>query len=185
VRLLRIGFDVDEVCADLHSAWLDWGNATFDTNKTLADFNNWNAVLTWWGTFCWDFLRPHIYDQDIVKPITGARTVVEAVRALGYPISFVTSCLGDTAVAKYAWLRRHGFLLDGDSYIAGKDKSCVPVDVLVDDGYHNVLTFEGLWAVLLTRPWNANEAWGGARIDSLDQLIDLIQENGAFDGASL
>lgn len=162
-----IGLDVDEVLAQLHDPWIAWGNREFGTQH--RHFLDWNDPVEWWGKACYQFLTPGIYDDDIVKPFDGARAAVDALRELGHEMRFVTSCSPGSESAKFQWLVRHGFLLETDEFIPGKDKSKAHCHVLVDDGYHNVSSFQG-WGVLVTRPHNELEPWQH-RINHVKDLL--------------
>lgn len=169
MRGITIGLDVDEVVADLHKPWLRWGNTRFGTNH--REFTHWDAPQDWWGEGATDFIRPGIYLSDDVLPIVGAQLAVDLLREIGYTVCFVTSCRGDDTLlrAKAAWLYRHGLLRGMELVESLDDKSLAPVDVLVDDGYHNVKNFHQR-AVLVTAPHNRDEPWQGVRIKHVADL---------------
>ena len=176
---LRLGIDVDEVLGDLHTPWVEWGNKKFETN--YSEFNHWDAPTEWWGRSALGFLRPEIYIKDIVKPIYGAVDTIRQLRSWDNPIKFVTSCnrQADIETAKLDWLRRHGFLMHDDEFMPRVNKSNVDVDILVDDGYHNVSTFKNQ-AVLVSAAHNANDLWY-PRIQSIRDLpIYLMSREDAF-----
>jgi 5'(3')-deoxyribonucleotidase len=167
-----IGLDVDETVSDLHTPWLEYGNGKFGTNFTA--FTSWDCIEEWWGKAAFDFIHPCIYENDEVMPIRAAREAVDLLRALGHQIRFVTSCVNDTEEAKCAWLQRHGFTRQPSvEFLPGRDKSRAPVDVLVDDGFHNVSAFHGK-AVLVTAPHNAHDAWQGVRIKHVAELPRVL-----------
>lgn len=170
---VTIGLDVDEVLADLHGPWLAWGNKTFGTE--YKEFTHWDAPTDWWGDKAYGFLHPDIYALKFIRPILGAQEAVALLRALGHQIRFVTSCFHSKPheVAKRQWLRDFGMLYYDHEFIPGHDKSKVPVDVLVDDGWHNVQSFEGEYAVLVTRPHNRTEH-ALYRIDHVAELPGLL-----------
>lgn len=166
-----IGLDVDEVLARLHAPWIEWGNRIFGTNH--KEFRSWGDPQEWWGAPGENFLSAHIYDDNIVKPYEGALAAVNALRAKGHGIRFVSHAVPGTESAKFGWLVRHGFLLDSEEYVPGKDKSRAPCHVLVDDGYHNVVSFQG-WAILVTRSHNRNELWWGHRVNHIESLLNIL-----------
>lgn len=171
---LRIGIDVDEVLANLHDPWVEWGNKKFGTSYT--HFDHWNAPTDWWANGAYEFLRPDIYERDIVLPVQGAVEAVAEIRAKSKLVRFVTSCNRDLAVevAKCNWLARHGFLLHEDEFVPRVNKSNAPVDVLADDGYHNVETFKGR-GVLVSASHNLHQAWP-ERIPHISELINHLSE---------
>jgi 5'(3')-deoxyribonucleotidase len=167
-----IGVDVDEVVAELHAPWVRWCNEVYGTN--IVNFHRWEIHEEYpeIGMDVYKFIRPWIYEGTTVKPIRGALEAVEKIRAKGHDIAYVTSCLNDTEVAKNRWLERNGFLQRGDAYIPARDKSDVPVDILVDDAVHNVDAFEGL-AILVHRCHNRLAKYP-LSVDNLLQFSELL-----------
>jgi 5'-nucleotidase len=169
-----IGIDVDQVLANLHDPWVEWGNAKFGTSH--KEFTHWDDPTDWWGKAGLGFLRPHIYSTDIVLPIPGALRAVNAVRDMGLDILFVTSCNRDYEIeaAKKTWLSRHGFLKSDSEFLPRVNKSNAPADVLVDDGIHNVTTFKGQ-GVLVDGSHNINETWN-PRIKHITHLPAFLAD---------
>ena len=170
----RLGFDVDEVVARLHEPWIRWCNRVFGTTlDPLGGFPSWDFPVEVFGKGVYDFLHPLIYDCNIVEPYFAARTVVDIMRAAGHQIAWVTSCVNHTEDAKLRWLKAYHFFKEGDLWVPGGDKSTAPVDVLIDDGIHNVESFPGR-AILVERPHNVRNAWSGERITDLAELPMLL-----------
>lgn len=147
-----IGLDVDEVLAQLHKPWLEWGNQRF--SGQLHEFYSWEAPEEAWGVKAYEFLRGYIYNSDLVKPYPCALATVNLLRELGFQLRFVTSCPNDTEGPKLNWLIRHGFLKATKEFVPGSDKANAPVDLLVDDYHVNCEKFGWERSVLMTRPHN-------------------------------
>lgn len=174
-----IGFDMDEVLADLHRPWNKWINERFGANRWVeAGFTDWDEPTRLFGTEVYDFLTPTIYSADIVKPIAGALEAVQAVRTAGYPVRIVSSCLNDTYTAKVQWCVRHGFIEEEWEFMAMSDKSEAPVNVLIDDHVGNCRAFRNISkarvAVLMTKPHNQREQWSGIRADTLGEVAEML-----------
>ena len=167
MRKLTVGLDVDEVLIQLHQPWLDWGNREFGTQYRY--FTHWAAPETYWGSRAWDFLTPALYEGPSLQPYPHALLGVDTLRAQGHDIRYVTACSFNKP-----WLQRYGFLRGDDEYVPLRDKSQAPVDLLVDDGIHNVRDFQG-WSILVTRPHNMPEPWLHQRISSVIDLPYLLR----------
>ena len=170
---MRIGVDVDQVVADLHTAWLAPYNVLFRNNMTPQDITDWNiekCVKPECGSRIFDFLVPELYDVA-VQPIPQALDAVDLLRARGHEIVFISSCkTPEHADAKFAWLVRHGFLPKEGGlpfFLSMRDKSLAPVEVLVDDHHGNCESFKGRYAALVTAPYNRLLPWLGMRVKSL------------------
>ena len=173
---MRLGLDVDQVVADLHTPWLNSYNALYNDRLTPADITEWeieNVVKPECGRKIYTLLDPEMYVDGRVQRIPGSWEAVVKLRAKGYDIAFVSSCLTpEHAEVKFSWLVKHGFLpkTGQADFLSLKDKSLAPVDVLVDDSYENVRTFKGQYACLVTAPYNRLNPWLGMRCKSLQEF---------------
>lgn len=175
---LRIGIDVDDVVADLLTAWLARYNLLYDDALTPEDLDRWEldqCVSKACGKKIFGMLTPDIYRE--VKPIPGAFLACEQYRRLG-SVFFVSACLDlGHEVAKFQWLVDHGFLApdEGFRFIAVRDtKRDVLVDVLLDDKPEHVNEFPG-WALLLNRPHNRSAKTHRIRINHLGEGLPLLR----------
>jgi 5'(3')-deoxyribonucleotidase len=175
MRRLCIGIDVDDTIAELSEPWINWINTRFGYRlNPKRGFSQWSIEkipqIADLGDSLFEFLHPSIYDENVVKPIPGAFMALNILRRLGASIRFVTSCVRNTEQAKRSWLLRHGFMqLFNGEFVPMSDKSKAPVDVLVDDGFHNVKSFHG-HGILVSRPHNCRFAWH-TRIGHLNDLV--------------
>ena len=155
--------DVDGPVANLPEAWLMRYNQDYNDCLTVDQIDSWDMVRyvkSECGSAIYSYLDSHIY--DFVKPVKGALEGVQELRKAGHRVIFVTSSPEGTGDAKYAWLKRHGFLDargaygDGrvsDDYIEAHDKSLIRGDVLIDDREENVQNFPGN-TILFDAPHN-------------------------------
>lgn len=170
---MRIGIDVDEVVADLHGPWIEWGNRRFGTDYT--HFPYWDAPTDWWGKAAYDFLTPHIYDPDgPVLPVKGAQSAIKAVMEDGHKVVFISTCFSvAVARAKRLWCSRH--FGGKHSFVSSDRKAEVQgIDLMVDDGIHNLLGFRSR-GILIARPHNSAVSWH-TTLDSIVQLPLHLRE---------
>jgi len=176
---LKIGFDVDDVLCDLLTPWLASYNEEFDTNWTPDQLTQWEIWLDLGGREAdvYRHLRASLY--KVAQPFFGALAVVEAVRAMGHEVVFLTSCPDAWHYhAKLEWLARYGFtrsdleVIPFGSAFALKKKNEYFTDLLLDDGVQNV---EGrVGGILLSRPHNLAAQFTGRRAESLMEFANHL-----------
>jgi len=184
VRTLTVGVDVDDVVADLCSAWLTEYNARW--NDTLREWPTWeltDVVKPECGAQVYDILKwPVLYDR--VSPIAGALWGVQKIRAMGHRVLFITSCgydpdtISASSGAKLRWLQRYGFLPEGrgavEDFVIAAEKRLVKADLLIDDRASTI----GQWGtrgVLFTRPHNTGyHHW--PRVSDWGPVPDLVEQ---------
>jgi 5'(3')-deoxyribonucleotidase len=224
MRNLTILCDLDGVVIDLMPEWrrrintegcpllrktrmskgLDTPNECEVRRKTCrcvraADIDSWNAIVTKSSVSerrTWEVLHESSL-YDCCKPIPGALEGLQALRAAGHRVVFVTSTNLHQNGAKLRWLERHGFLelkhgsISGD-YIEAHDKSLIRGDVLIDDGEHNVQAWldatdgEGM-ALLFDAPWNRTPSIRGAYglVSGWEATTETVLRYGQFLGELL
>lgn len=188
-RLIQcVGIDLDQVLVDLHAAWLRWGNKEFGTN--LSTFSYWDQPTETWGSAALDFFKTRPYANSAVDVIRGAADVVKRLRALGYTVEIVTTCL-DNEDEKQVFCLENELITAPYQFQACTDKGDFFGDLLVDDAAHNLRNFRngaearddeqwehGLPGVILVNTdHNAHDRQSfGVTIDSIHQLPNLLLE---------
>lgn len=159
-----IAVDVDGVVADLLPVWLDRYNSDYTDNLQVESITKWGLhefVKEECGEKIYDYLKMRdLYDD--VKPIDGALTCINFLKERSdIRIVYVTTTPVESSGRKFNWLVRHGFLQRDESknYVEAFDKSLIMAELLLDDGYHNVRTFNYGKAVLYLHPYNEAELW--------------------------
>lgn len=180
---MRIGFDVDDVVADLLTAWLNSYNAQHKTKWTPQDLTQWKFQVDLGCTDkeIFDHLQPELYDT--VLPVPGALAVVNALRNLGHQIVYITTCHDEaTWNAKLRWLGAFGFYrrdARDEAWPVGpwaqhKSKAEVgksrAVDWLVDDSVDNCEKWPGV-AYLMVQPHNKRSLTPIKRLKKLEDLM--------------
>ena len=168
-----IAVDIDDVCADLISAWLKAIKREFSVSLERKDIQSWainEYVPKEVGNKVYDLLTAEMYLE--VEPIEGALYGVEALRKRGHRVIFVTSTPKGCEGAKLAWLKRFNFLDDKGAYGDGRvysdyiechDKSLIRADLLIDDRDKNIEDFPGA-TILFDRTHNRKMVWASRAI---------------------
>lgn len=146
--LAVVAVDVDGVCADLMTVWLQRYNKEFNDTLTPDQITDWDIsrfVKVHARTRIHELLHDRsLYDE--VQPYPGAVEAVMALRALQCRVVFATTAASGHAGAKLHWLEHHGFLRSNHpyphpDYIEITDKALLDVDVLIDDRWTTVREF--------------------------------------------
>lgn len=187
-KKLTIAVDVDDTVANLIGEWLRRYNRDWNDSKTPADITQW-AISKCVKPECGTKILKYLEDADLyddINPIEGALTGVDALRAAGHRVIFVTSCGRNASTIgrggdKFEWLKSHGFF-DGvaDPYldfIICADKTQVAADVIVDDRWDTIKAWQnaGRAAILVSRPHNLSvDAFA---VDHLAfNWLDIVQD---------
>jgi 5'-nucleotidase len=167
--------DVDGVCADLGTAWLARYNRDYNDHLTINDLTDWGMtkfVKPECGNKIDEYLNdPSLYDE--VESIPGSLIMVDRLRDMHHRVIFATSCPWQSAGRKFKWLCDHGFEPGYKDYIEVNDKSLLLGDALIDDGFHNIESFNGL-GILYDQPWNRHNNWP-VRACRYSDVIDLFK----------
>ena len=173
---LVIGVDVDDVVADLMPAWLDAYNGQYDDVLRKEDITDWDMtkfVRGICGEKIYDFLVPGLYDT--VPPILGALVGTVQLRAAGHRVVFVTSANQLHPGRKRQWLMEYGFFPDKShssiDYVEAYDKSLIKLDMLVDDGPHNIEAVT-CQTIIFDQPWNRHLK--GRRAHHWGEVTDFV-----------
>jgi 5'-nucleotidase len=155
--------DVDGVCADLCTEWLNRYNRDYGDDVRVHQITEWEMegfVKPECGSKIYQYLAdPDLYDH--VKPIFGAIHGVSRLHGMGHRIVYLTSSPnGNMMKSKYEWLKRYNFLKYGHviSVTDHSVKTLVQGDLMIDD-YHVNLDHANTANVLLyDAPYNKNSA---------------------------
>lgn len=174
-----IAINIDDVVADTTPVVLGYYNRYAFANHTQDEITSWEIDFHEDGfplTLKNFYNDPILYDK--VRPVKGALRAVYELLDRGHRVVYATACMSQTRGKKQEWLHKHEFLgkhIRKDwwmDYIEVADKSLVRADVLIDDGYHNILGFNGL-GILWDRPWNRN-VHPNFRADSWEKVLGYI-----------
>lgn len=166
--------DVDDVTADLMNNWLKIYNEEYDDSIKKEQIEDWKVhefLKPSCGMKFYNYLTKKLYKD--ISPIEGALEGVKELRKYAHVI-FVTSFIPKTAGIKYEWLVKHQFLDNSRDYIETYSKGLIKADIMIDDAWHNIQSFEGHLPILLTQPWN--EKYDHYfRANNWKEVIDLVK----------
>lgn len=166
-----IAVDVDDVCLDLVSIWLELYNKEWNDNLTKDKITDWKIS---------DFVKPecgkkvlkYIEDPsiyDLCQQIPGALTGINYLKTIGRVI-FLTASTNGASGRKYKWLKENNFIDKIEDYVEAHDKLLIRADIMIDDKYETIKCFDGA-GFLFTQPWN-KKYYYPQRIDSWAEFLN-------------
>lgn len=156
-----VGFDIDDVLANLVPEWLNRYNYSYDDNLRPEHILEWDMtkyVKSECGKKIYDILDRQMYDY--IKPIITPIEVEMIRKIYKCRVIFITSSMKSTAGRKLQWLQDWGYLPKGElysnDYIECSDKQLINVNVMIDDKPSTLEDFNALGkiGILFDRSWN-------------------------------
>lgn len=170
---LSTALDVDDLLLECVPYAIRLANEKykFDPPLTIHEVNRWGRT----GTRS-DIIFEFMDDADFIltqPPIKGAQ---EFVRKL----SQMTEIFVSTAVWPEYMSQRFQRIIEvfpeipRDHILMGSRKDMIDVDILFDDGMHNVLNSNAAYPILMRRPWN-QDATGILAVNNYDEFLKLVE----------
>ncbi|MFO7173545.1 MAG: 5'(3')-deoxyribonucleotidase [Bacillota bacterium] len=146
--------DLDGICADLASKWLEHYNRDWNDNLTLDRITEWEwhrFVKPECGTRIYHYLNRPGFFADL-RPIPGA---VETLAALSERVEIVvvTASPREAMRDKVQWVRRHLPFVPRENIVITYRKDLVRGDFLFDDAPRNLRNFPGI-RIMMDYPYN-------------------------------
>ena len=170
---LSTALDVDDLLMECVPYAIRLANEKykFDPPLTIHEVDRWGKLGTR-ADVIFEFMdSPEFFrTQPVIK---GAK---EFVRKL----SQMTEVFVSTAVwPQYMTLRFQRILeefpeIPHDHILIGSRKDKIDVDILFDDGMHNVFNSNAAYPILMRRPWN-QQATGMLAVNNYDEFLKLVE----------
>ena len=179
---MRIGIDCDDVINNLVLAWIECYNKDYDDNLKIEDIKSWDiGSYSKIGNKFYEYLG----DGKLFKMLSindGAAEVIEKLCENNEVYIVTANASYNTGVCddKVDFIKKFMPLFPIKNIIFINNKSLLDLDVLIDDGLHNLEHFKGK-RVLFQRPWNENWMNMNINIDAgfkwwSDSVVDLIND---------
>ena len=170
---LSTALDVDDLLLECVPYAIRLANEKykFDPPLSIHEVDRWGKTGTR-SDVIFEFMdKPEFFvNQPVIK---GAREFVQK-------LSQMTEIFVTTAVwPEYMTLRFQRILkefpeIHQDHILMGSRKDLIDVDILFDDGMHNVLNSNAAYPILMRRPWN-QEATGILAVNNYDEFLKLVE----------
>jgi 5'(3')-deoxyribonucleotidase len=174
---MKIGIDVDGVLRDFV------GELTRCFKRDYPKLADKVMPVTAWDMHPFFGMEKDVFNaywQNIRGPeiMGNARMIdaaaphfIAALRKAGHKVVVASAQWPNVHAILPAWLQAHGIEYDGLCIVA--DKSILALDVLLDDGEHNLSNVHaGCVPVCFNQPWNYD--WKGERVWSFEQFAAFV-----------
>ena len=170
---LSTALDVDDLLMECVPYAIRLANEKykFDPPLTIHEVDRWGKL----GTRA-DVIFEFMDDPEFFRTQPVIKGAKEFVRKL----SQMTEVFVSTAVwPQYMTLRFQRILeefpeIPQDHILIGSRKDKIDVDILFDDGMHNVFNSHAAYPILMRRPWN-QEATGILAVNNYDEFLKLVE----------
>ncbi len=172
---LTILIDMDDTIELLVDAWVDHLNAKYGYNTTVEDVVDWDVTKAFPG-----LTREQVYSVITepefwrsVKPVPGASEVIKGFLDAGHKVYIVTASGHDQVYSKMEnVLFKYFPYFTFDDVIITTHKQLIKADILIDDGFHNLVGGD-YHKILVDAPYNRQfdaEANGMVRVYNWEEI---------------
>ncbi len=170
---LSCALDVDDLLLDCIPYAIKLANEKYKFNPPLSiyEVNHWGKLNSRADVIFEFFDDPEFYKNQPV--IAGAKEFVSK-------LSKMTEVFISTSIpTKYMGIRAERLLqefpdIPQENIYMGSRKDKINVDILFDDGMHNVFKSNAAYPILMRRPWNQS-ATGMLAVNTYDEFLKLVE----------
>lgn len=170
---LSTALDIDDVLMECVPYAIRLANEKyhFDPPLTIYEVDRWGTL----GTRA-DVIFEFFHDPEFFRTQPVIKGAKEFVRKL----SQMTEVFVSTSVyPEYMSIRAQRIMeefpeIPQDHIYMGSRKDKIDVDILLDDGMHNVFASNAGYPILMRRPWN-QEATGVMAVNTYDEFLKLVE----------
>ena len=143
----------------------------FDPPLSIYEVDRWGTL----GTRA-DVIFEFFHDPEFFR----TQPVIQGAKEFVRKLSQMTEVFVSTSVyPEYMSIRAQRIMeefpeIPPDHIYMGSRKDKIDVDILFDDGMHNVLRSNAAFPILMRRPWN-REATGVLAVNTYDEFLKLVE----------
>ncbi len=170
---IRVGLDVDDTLYECNSYAVSIINRRHPDEIPLKI----EDIKTWGGNGRHDDERIRLFsDPEFVKtqPITeGAQEFVEKLSQIA-DVFFITAVPACCMSARAERLIRDFPEIPAENIMMGTRKDVISLDIMLDDGAHNISSSRAAYPVLFRKPWNTGLS-GLLSVNSYDDFLHFCE----------
>lgn len=175
---------MDCVLNNLNEEWIKRYNKMYCDKLTLEDIKCWDMdkyVKPECGRAIYDILMDISMFRDLI-PIEGSIEYTEKL-SQEHDLYIITATHHSNVAAKVEWLQEYFPHISVKNFITCYDKSLVNVDLLIDDGGHNIESFPNR-TIVLDYAWNRYLDRSYPRAYTWKDVYNIVNEMGGNKSAS-
>lgn len=170
---LSIALDIDDVLMECVPYAIRLANEkyNFEPPLTIYEIDKWGKL----GTRA-DVIFEFFDDPDFFKyqpVLQGAKEFVHKLSQIA-EVFVATSIKPDFMGIRASRIMQEFPDISTNHIYMGQRKDKIDVDILFDDGMHNVLRSNATYPILLRRPWN-QQATGILAVNTYDEFLKLVE----------
>ena len=170
---LSIALDIDDVLMECVPYAIRLANEKyqFDPPLSIYEVDHWGTLGTRADVIFEFFSDPEFFrTQPVIK---GARQLVKKLSKMA-EIFVSTSVYPQFMSIRAQRIMEEFPEIPADHIYMGSRKDKIDVDILFDDGMHNVSRSNAAYPILLRRPWN-QDATGVLAVNNYDEFLKLVE----------
>ncbi len=180
-KYFKIGLDVDDILFSCNEYAVALANEEygFDPPMTVEEVRSWGKT----GERT-DVLLQYYRREEFVKNQPLLPGAAEFVRELSRraEVFFITALPPHLMGIRAARLTEEFPMVPGENIIMGFRKELMNVDMLLDDGGHNISASSSAYPVLMRRPWNRHMT-GCISVNNYEEFLtflDILMDPAAY-----
>lgn len=170
---MSTALDIDDLLMECIPYAIKLANDKYHFNPpiTIHEVDKWGKL----GTRA-DVIFEFFNDPEFFK----TQPVIEGAKEFVRKLSKMTEIFVSTSIApKFMGIRAERILqefpeIPAEHIYMGSRKDKINVDILFDDGMHNIFNSSAAYPVLMRRPWNQN-ATGMLAVNTYDEFLKLVE----------
>lgn len=169
---LRVGIDVDDILFSCDQYAIDLANEEYGYEPPLSieELDCWGMTGKRTDIIFKYFENADFYEKQPLIP--GAKDFIHSMVQRA-EIFFVTAVGHDYMSIRANRLMQEFPEVLKENIIMGYRKDMIDVDVLLDDGSHNIILSKSTYPVLMRKPWNQHMT-GCLAVNNFGEFISLI-----------
>ena len=170
---LSVALDIDDVLMDCVPHAINLANETygFDPPLSIYEVEGWGPQGKRSDAILEFFEKPEFF---VTQPVAkGAKEFVRKLTQMA-EVFVSTSIKPEFMGIRAEQIMREFPEIDPGHIYMGSRKDKIDVDILFDDGMHNVFRSNAAYPILLRRPWN-RAATGVLAVNNYDEFLRLVE----------